>query len=272
MATVAYDYEDRSMSVGRVFERAFSTIVHNPLVTFGLAFLFGALPSLLSSYATNLMRADMTQAQLTRQGGNLGYELMGMTLFSWALAILIAALTQAVLTRATVAEAEDRKASFGESVGAAFRVVVPLAAMMLLLVIAVMIGFVFLLVPGAMLYVMWSVASPALVEERSGVFGSFGRSRHLTKGARWKIFAILLVLVIVYWIVSAIVALTALRFVGFDVASLATGSFPFSFFAVTAVVGTVINVFWGTVQASLYVELREWKEGGTASHLEQVFS
>jgi uncharacterized membrane protein len=274
MATVAQVYEDRKMSMGRVFERAFATILHNPLVTLGLALLFGGAPSLLSTYATNLVRADMTRAQST--GGSFstfGYEMIGLTLFSWALGILIAALTQAVLTRATTAESDGRKARFGECISAAFRVVLPLAALMILLVLAVMLGFVLLIVPGVILYVMWSVASPALVEEHSGVFGSFRRSQDLTKGARWKIFGLLLIVLVVAWVLEGAAALAALQMVGLNgMKALGSGQLPLAYTAVMLVVSTLTNVFWGTVQASTYVELRQWKEGGSTEQLAEVFA
>jgi len=275
MATVAHVYEDRTMSMGRVFERAFATIIHNPLVTLGLALLFGGAPSLLSTYATNLVRADMTRAQSTGGAGSFstfGYEMIGLTLFSWALGILIAALTQAVLTRATTGESDGRKAGFGECVAAAFRVVLPLAVLMILLVLAVILGMVLLIVPGVMLYVMWSVASPALVEEQSGVFGSFRRSQELTKGARWKIFGLLLIVLVVAWVLEGVAALAAIQMVGLNgMRALGTGQLPLAYTAVMLVVSTLTNVFWGTVQASTYVELRQWKEGGSTEQLAEVF-
>lgn len=85
---------------------------------------------------------------------------------------------------------------------------------MVLLALSVMVGLVLFLVPGVILYFMWSVASPVLVEERCGVFGSFGESRQLTKGARWKLFGILLVVLLVYWIVSGTAALLAIQIMG----------------------------------------------------------
>lgn len=275
MATVAQVFEDRKMSMGRVFERAFATIMHNPVVTLGLAFLFGAIPSLLSTYVTNVFRGELTQAQLAGNSANFSdfrYELIGITLFSWALGILIAALTQAVLTRATTAEADDRKAGFAECVAAALRVLAPLAVLMILLVIAVMVGLILLVVPGVILYVMWSVASPALVEEHTGVFGSFGRSRQLTKGARWKIFGLLLIVLATSWILEAVAAVTLIRMLGFNsMAAAAGGQLPLGYTAVMLVVATLVNVFWGTVQASTYVELRQWKEGGSTEQLAEVF-
>lgn len=276
MATVAQVYEDRKMSMGRVLERAFATIAHNPLVTLGLALLFGGAPSLLGTYVTNLIRGDISRARLS--GGAEGfssftYDMMALTLFSWALGILIAALTQAVLTRATTAESDGRKAAFGECIAAAFRVVFPLAALMILLVLAVMFGLVLLIVPGVILYVMWSVASPALIEEHTGVFGSFKRSQELTKGARWKIFGLLLIVLVVVWILEAAASLAAIQMVGLDgIRTAATGQLPLAYTVVMLVISTLTNVFWGTVQASTYVELRRWKDGGAPEHLADVFA
>ena len=275
VATVAQVFEDRKMSMGRVFERAFATITHNPLVTLGLAFLFGGAPSLLSTYLTNMVRADVTRKSVEATGSfsRFGYEMIGVTLFSWALGILIAALTQAVLTRATTAESDGRKAGFGECIAAAFRVVFPLAALMILLVLAVMLGLVLLIVPGVILYVMWSVASPALVEEHSGVFGSFRRSQELTKGARWKVFGLLLVVLVTAWILEAAAGFAAIALVGLDgMRTIATGQLPIAYTIVMLVISTLTNVFWGTVQASTYVELRQWKEGGSSEQLAEVFA
>ena len=47
MATAAPAFEDRQMSIGRVFQRAFSTIGHNAGVVLGIAAIVGAVPSVL---------------------------------------------------------------------------------------------------------------------------------------------------------------------------------------------------------------------------------
>ncbi|HEU5068650.1 MAG TPA: hypothetical protein VFT61_10760, partial [Sphingomicrobium sp.] len=155
---------------------------------------------------------------------------------------------------------------------AAFRVVFPLAALMILLVLAVMLGFLLLIVPGVMLYVMWSVASPVLVEEHRGVFGSFKRSQQLTKGARWKIFGLLLIILVFAWVLEAAAALAAFQMVGLDgMRAIGTGQLPIAYTIVMLVISTLTNVFWGTVQASTYVELRQWKEGGSSEQLAEVF-
>ena len=268
MATVADSGQDRKVSGGRVFERAFAAIRHNPGPTIGLAFLFGALPGLLVSILMEQLRPQMMAASL-EQGSMMA--LYAITLLSALLGLVISALTQAALTRATVAEGEGRRAGFGESLRAGMAVLLPLIVLSILLAIAVMVGFVFLIVPGVILYCMWSVAVPALVEERRGIFGSFGRSRDLTRGARWKVFGILLVLAVVYWLISAAVGIFAMTNVDFSNPE-AGLDLPLSFYVANVLVGTLINLLWATVQASLYVELRNWKDGPGTENLEQIFA
>ena len=53
---------------------------------------------------------------------------------------------------------------------------------------------------------------------------------------------------------------------------IATGQLPIAYTIVMLVISTLTNVFWGTVQASTYVELRQWKEGGSTEQLAEVFA
>jgi len=267
MASVAEQGTDRNVSVGRVFELAFATIRHNPGPTLGLAFLFGALPGLAVTYVTEQLPRTIDVDPASGLG-SLGV-FYAFILLAVVAGLVITALTQAVLTRTTVAEAEGRRASFGESIKAGLSVVLPLIILSILLAIGVALGFVLLIVPGIILYVMWSVAVPALVEERPGIFGAFARSRELTRGARWKIFGILLILLVVYWLVSGAVGLF-----GLSTASAQPNvvDMPTGLMVVSILVGTLINLFWGTVQAALYVELRDCKDGPATENLERIFS
>lgn len=265
MATSAEMAPNRQMSGGRVFERVFATIRHNPGPTLGLAFLIGAVPGLLSTY---FMRQLQQPVLLTDPDSLTSFY--ALTFASLILGLVINALTQAALTRATVAESEGRKAGFGESIAAGMAVLLPLIALSILLAIGVMIGFMLFIIPGVILYCMWVAAVPALVEERRGVFGSFARSRELTSGAKWKVFAIMLVVLVVYWLASTvpILAMSSMDLTDPEAAF----NMPVGFIIANLVVGTLINLFWGLVQASLYVELRDWKDGPATARLEEVFS
>jgi hypothetical protein len=138
--------------------------------------------------------------------------------------------------------------------------------------IAVGAGLILLIVPGVLLYIMWSVASPALVAERTGVFGALARSSALTKGARWKVFGVQFLLLIINWIFSAVLSETLLATAGADLTKLTSTGLPVSWILLSAVSGTIINTVWSTVQASLYVELRNWKEGLPERSLAEIFA
>src|SRR3546814_8344703 len=95
-----------------------------------------------------------------------------------------------------------------------------------------------------MLFCMWAVVAPALVEERTGVFGAFGRSRELTKGARWKVFGLELILLVAMWIVTLMFGLLILRTNNAE--ALAQNAVSVGWIVGSAVLNTLIYTVWGT--------------------------
>jgi hypothetical protein len=267
MATRAADMQDRSVSIGRIFGRAFGTLGSNPVATFGIAFLFGALPSLFVAYGIQFVRAET----LSRAGT---VAAVAVAIFTILVSIMLAMITQGALVRATVAHSEGREASFAESAMAGLSVALPLFLLGLASGIGIALGFLFLVVPGIILYIMWSVAAPAMVEERLGVTDALGRSSELTSGARWKIFGLSLVVLVVYWLFSAVVAMLAMSFYGgpMQFAEAANGGMPLGYLAINGIAGTLTSAVWGVIQSSLYVELRHWKDGPATDQLADIFA
>jgi hypothetical protein len=264
MASIAI-FEDRTMSVGRVFERAFSTIRRDPLMTVGMAALFGAAPAVAVQYL--FMQIPSYALVMTVAG----YALPGaiaLALARWFVSLVTGTIVQGAMTRPVVAQSEGRKASVGESLAAAGSALLPLFLLGVLTGIAVIIGTTLVIVPGMVIYLFWSVAAPALAEEREGVFLALNRSQELTEGARWKIVAVLLVLLAM----SMTLAIAS----GFASLLMFRMSFSENFtlwrLAMDGVVSLLVNLAYGTVQASLYVELRDWKEGASVESLGQVFA
>ena len=260
MATVMEAAAGDGLSLGRVFDRALSTIRHNPVVTLLLALLFGTAPSLASTYLS---------ASLMDQSGSFSRELIVILFFSVVLGMVISAFSQGVLTRAVVAHAEGRRAGLAECVRAAMAVLLPMILLGILSSLAVGFGLVLLIVPGLMMLMAWYVATSALVEERQGIFAAFQRSADLTDGARWPIFGLFLVMCLTYlaqeWALSATVGEA-------DPSNTAGVYGNPVYMTASVIVGTLLNVLWSTVQASLYVELRDWKDGPATNRLEQIFA
>lgn len=267
MATTAPAFEDRRMSIGRVFQRAMAAISLNPVVILSLALLVGALPGIIINYGFVQLGVGAPRAALAT-GTISPLQFMSATLLSSVVMLVVSALVQGALTRATVSANEGKRATFGESLSAGFRVILPLIGLSILWALGVGLGFILLIVPGIILLMMWAVAVPALVVERQGVFAAFSRSVELTKGSRWKIFGLSLVLLVIYWLLSVIVGIVGLGMyspqnpAGFTVANM-IGSI---------IVGTIFNMLWGTIQPSLYAELRYSKEGDSMENLAEVFA
>lgn len=265
MATGAASGSDRTVSIGRVFSRGFGTIISNPIATIGISFLFGTLPSLLAAIAMETLQVDDPGAI-----GAVGMIAAGLG--SIVVGIILFAITQGALVRATVAHSQGRVAGFGESAMRGLSMALPLFLAAILSALGIGLGMLLLVVPGVMLFCMWAVSAPALVEERLGPIQALGRSRYLTRGARWKVFGLTLVILICYWLFLALLGLLGFAIYGLDPeadASLMSMSVPY--LVATVLVQTVSSAVWGVVLASLYVELREWKDGPAADALAEVF-
>lgn len=260
-------FEERKISVGRVFQRAFSAIGQNPVVVLGLALIVGALPSLLMTYL--FVQLGLASPAALQSGAISMSGFFGAVLVSSLIGMIIAALVQAALTRAVVSANEGRRVTFGESLSAGFRKILPLIALSIVFAFAVGIGFVLLVIPGIILLLMWAVAVPVLVIEGTGVFASFGRSAELTKGARWKILGLFLVLIVIYWLLTVVLGLIGLSMYGTGTSA---AGVPIANLVGSVIAGTAFNLLWGTIQPSLYVELRQAKEGVAIEDLEQVFA
>ena len=183
-------------------------------------------------------------------------------------AMVISSMTQAFLTRATVAQSEGRRTSLAECARVGLAMFLPLVALSIVTSIATTLGMLLLIIPGLMLMTAWSVATPALVEERLGVFEAIRRSNELTRGSRVKIFLLLLLVGIVTWVAAGVLE----YFAGVDETDAAAAFEDTTYLAASALVGTLSSLFAGTVQSAIYVELRNFKDGPASSQLEQIFS
>ena len=99
---------------------------------------------------------------------------------------------------------------------------------------------------------------PAIVVERAGALACFGRSMELTRGRRWQIFAILVLLTIANWVVSFISNALA------NVAPVVSGTVD--------VVSGLFFLALGSVMAAVgYYYLRAEKEGLGIDDIAAVF-
>jgi hypothetical protein len=139
------------------------------------------------------------------------------------------------------------------------------------------LAFVLLIIPVIILYLMWFVATPACVLERLGPFGSMGRSRALTKGHRWRIFGLILVILIPALIVAGVIA-AVMAGLGISV-NLRIGVFFDLSRTLNTVAAQVVSLIWTAIWTAFYAilvavayhDLRVAKEGVDTEQIAAVF-
>lgn len=260
MATGALGVSARKMSLGRVFERAFATIRQNPLVTILFAFFFAALPNLGLSVVIAAMDTGDSDPSLSTSAIQM--------LVMFTLTALVVSLAQAAQTPVVLAFNEGRRGTISEGLSMLIRAIVPVVILGVLSGVSITLGSV-LIVPGLFLWVLWSVSIPTLVAERLGIRASLRRSAQLTKEARWQVLAVLILVASANIGVSIGVEVFSGEFQNDDPWA---GLFDPNYLAVTLIADVILSSVAGATIASLYVELRDWKEGPGIDNLEDVFA
>lgn len=179
--------------IGRVFNNTFSVIGRNIVLCVGLAALFSGLPQLV----TQLVRLNPHPGNPANFAAAITNHKLGFIVGIAVIVILylvLAVLLQSSLVRVAIEDMNGKKPTFGDSIATAIRFLLPTVAIGLLVALGVGAASIALLVPGIILGLGWSVAIPVLIQERLGVFGSMSRSRALTKGSRWALFGLFVIL------------------------------------------------------------------------------
>jgi hypothetical protein len=266
MATT-FGQAGRSVSIGRVLSRTFSAIGSNPGVMLTIAFLFGAVPQTAIAYY------QQTLAEPLRTGIIRPRDYFTVVILSGLANMVLSLIVQGGLVRATMTAAEGGRATLAECLSTGLRRALPLLGVAILSTLGIAFGFALLIVPGVIVYLMWSVAIPVAVVERHGVIGSLGRSAELTKGAKGSIFALMLIV----WVImiaatmvsgAAVVAIYGVQGLAHAVQS----GLPIAFLIVQGLISTVVAVFASAIPTALYVEVREWKEGASGETLSDIFA
>ena len=241
-------------SVGTVLSRSFSTFFKQPIIFLGLAFLT-LIPGVIIEV---FMRVQSTS--------NFADALL-RTLMQGAIAYCVFRALKGEST--SIGESLKRGS---EHIGTLFLVglleglaILSVAGLLIILSITLIgkLSFLLPVVPVSILVCMWFVSYPACVVERLGAMNSLKRSAGLTKGHRWKIFGLLL-LMLVALIIPLLLLSVLVPGAGDDKPTLVS--------SVTALlIYAPLTAFYSVVMAVTYYSLREAKEGVSIDQLANVF-
>jgi hypothetical protein len=246
--------------IGRVVGRTFSVIKNN-LITFGALSLIVALPYLAVTWNSARFRAGLFR------DGRFDSDAMTFVAVSWFIYLLSTFLLQATVIHATVAYLNEKPAPVASCLATGLSSLLQLILITVLMFSALIAGMMLFVIPGIILAIMWFVAVPACVVERTGVIGAFRRSRELTRGHRWAIFGLYVVFLI--FSIGLAAALQTPTTVEGAVSAAANPSIAQISISVT--VTTFTSTVGSTLVASIYYELRQIKDGIGPEALASVF-
>jgi hypothetical protein len=234
--------------VGSIFRRT-ASVLSRRFLAFFIVSLIANSPTLLLARMLTVEPTDLDQSLSVLGSAVLG--LVGL--------IVLSTLGEAVIMHAAFQDVRRRPVRLAESLNVGLRRFLPIVGFAFVAFFLIWLGLILLIIPGLILYTMWFVGLPACVIERLGPWTSLRRSRELTKGHRWKLFGLALLLIV-----------TSLggSLIQFGLIGVASPVF--------GLVGRLIwKGIWGAVAtvviAVTYHDLRIAKEGGDIEQIGVVF-
>jgi hypothetical protein len=155
--------------------------------------------------------------------------------------------------------------------------ILPLLGIVVIFILAMIPSAFLLFIPIIILSCMWWVSVPVAIVEKAGVIGSLKRSADLTKGARMKIFGLILLYVLLS-IITGVISLLFLTGGGFSMSAITQSSLAmftdgFSLYLlISQILAALMFAFISVVVAVCYAELRRLKEGVSIKDVAHIFS
>ncbi len=257
----ALDHPPEALDIGAVIQTTFGVIRRNIVTFLILSAILAGIPAVLSGWLQWRMLGPMSTGDFR---GAMGLANIPGTMAAALIGIVANAILQGALIHVTASDLTGRKASVADGLATGLRNFLPLIAIGVIFGVGFILGLILLVVPGLILATVWLLAVPAAVVERTTISSAFTRSRDLTRGSRWRIFALMVLMAILGYVIRAVfgsifggamslAALNPLALVGVMIAAVLNG--------VIGAVGVAV----------LYTELRRLKDGVGVTELAAVF-
>jgi len=237
-------YAAGEFRVGQILNRTFAVMSRN-LLPFCVVTAIAYLPNLL-----------LLEGQTARE---VPERVAVMVVSGAVLSLVLGALSQAIVLFGAFEDMRGRPVDMVASLKVALGRFFPVIGVALLVGILTALAAILLIFPAFMVMTMLFVAMPVCIVERLGPIRSLGRSSALTKGYRWKVFGLWLVVMLFTGIGSGM-----LGGLGY-----ATGP----------IVGNLLKLVWGALAGAFnaimvvvaYHDLRVVKEGVDTDRIASVF-
>jgi Membrane domain of glycerophosphoryl diester phosphodiesterase len=246
--------EPPRLRVGAVISRSF-TLLFGDFLKFFILALIAWLPVLAALLIFGFRYAAGGFSGVPPTGGLIAIGVL-VALLSGASFVL----SQAVILYGAFERMRGHSFAVGRSLQQGLARFFPIVGAYILLMLAIGLGMVLLLVPGIILAMMFFVALPACIVESKGPAESLSRSAELTKGNRWRLFGLALLLYLINVVGRAIVQFGLLALAGPLLSNIAVFLWSAAFGAVNAIMIAVV-----------YYDLRVAREGVDIERIAAVF-
>ncbi len=248
---MAYAGEEK-IEIGRILSRGFEILRQNLLLFAGIAFVVALLPMMIVTGVAALFLGGIGPA--INNSSLASFTGFASSMLYWLAQSVIIYLS----IRYFYGDLVSRKEAFSKVMSVFPRVI----GASILVVLAFMLGLVLLVIPGIIIYIMFSVVVPVILNEDAGVMQGLRRSRELTKGSRWSIFLLLVVVTLIMGVgLAPLLAIAAL--------------FPDNPLALEFggyLVNVVLIPITAVMTASLYIDLRLVREGAGTEDVGEIFA
>jgi hypothetical protein len=190
--------EPQQFTIGRVLETTFAVLIRN-IVPFGVFAIGLGLLELLVVWAGEAIVSGAT-GTATGAGDQATWGtwapsvLLGIGLA--LLGVVMTSLVSAAVSYGVFQDLRGRRASIGDCLSRGLASILPLVAAAVLFSLLVGVGWILLVIPGVLAWLAYWLYIPAIVVEKRSITESFGRSAFLTRGRRWTIVGLWLVVLI----------------------------------------------------------------------------
>jgi hypothetical protein len=243
-------FAEGDFRVGRILNRTSSVLSRN-FLPFFLVTAIANLPGAL------LMKVSTESATAAPDAV---FRNLGLIFLALILTVVLNVICQAVVLYGAFQDMRGRPVNLVESLQVGLRRFFPIIGLAFVMYLCIGFAALLLIFPAFILLTMWFVATPVCVVETLGPIRSMRRSSQLTKGHRWKIFGLIL-----------LVAVLGSVIIGGINVSLEAMAGPI----LSLIGGVLLNGVWGAFNAIAvvvtYHDLRVAKEGTNIEQIAAVF-
>lgn len=240
------------LKIFSMFGRAFGLWISN-LLPLGALMAIISIPSVFAS--TYFVSFDANNID------SLNFGVVGIVYFFM---LLFGAYLMAIIFNHITTQMRGGDVDLPTTLRQSLASIIPLAVVMILSTLLITFGTILLIVPGIILGLMFCVTWPVCVIERPGIFASFGRSRRLTKGNRWRIFGFFILLFLSYLPFGFAMQLILVPMAQTAAATGGAPEFPIWTTLLFGVLSMIVGLFYYILATVLYHDLRVLDEAREA--------